>query len=296
MRQFLLFIAFIPTALLAAGWLGAIHPVFDSFAVFRQAFSWLSLLSIVVFLLLKARWAGVATTALCLVSAGIFWPAPPQTDAPYKLYQKNMSFRIETHAPLAQDILETGAQFVTLQEVTARNQTLLDMLADHYESRHFCPFASVGGVAVAATFPAVPGSATCGKGFAALQLETDQGKVWVVSVHLHWPWPHRQHKQVAKILPQIAALSGPKLIGGDFNMVPWAHVMRRFARGTDTTLMCGTYRSFPLSKFYSFPLKYNLPIDHVLLPHAHINHMAELRPLLGSDHRGVLAHFSLQGE
>jgi endonuclease/exonuclease/phosphatase (EEP) superfamily protein YafD len=125
----------------------------------------------------------------------------------------------------------------------------------------------------------------CAPGLAAMQvLVTDsqgQSPVWIVSVHLHWPWPHTQQDHVAVLLPVLAGLEGSVVMGGDFNMVRWAHSVRQMAvaaRATPAGPSSGTYLGFaPLMR---------LPIDHVFSPGGG---RLELRPPLGSDHLGLLA-------
>jgi endonuclease/exonuclease/phosphatase (EEP) superfamily protein YafD len=223
-----------------------------------------------------------------LVSSGFLWPISINESAKHRLYQKNMSFRMPDHTSLLNDILQSGAQFVTLQEVAQRNKALLKGLSKHFPSQHYCDFAGVGGVAVASIYPKVKGSEIChGYGVVSMQVQTDGGPIWVSSIHLHWPWPFGQAEQVEKIIPKLTQLTGRNLIAGDFNMVPWSHLIKDFGRVTDTRVVKGIYRSLPLKGYFT------IPIDHVFVPNLQGEGNGELRPLLGSDHLGLLVRFTL---
>lgn len=107
----------------------------------------------------------------------------------------------------------------------------------------------------------------------------------MVTLHLHWPWPHGQAAQVDILASAIAALDRPVVVAGDFNMVPWgASVARieRAARARRTGATVTTFARFPLLP---------LPIDHVLLPEGWAGRQSVLAEL-GSDHRGLLVHFA----
>lgn len=121
-----------------------------------------------------------------------------------------------------------------------------------------------------------------------MQVETPDGPVWVVSLHLHWPYPMGQAAQVRALLPELAALKGPVVLGGDFNMVPWSHSIRAIAAATNTRRIGAVQYTLPLKGLYT------LPIDHLLVPQTPQAASTEKRPLLGSDHYGVLARFSIR--
>lgn len=274
--------------LIAFGYMVALHPAGDSFAVFRTQLAAL-LLAVAALAFasrlrkLSAICAAVAMFAGLPLLVAYLQPGKPGS---LTLYQKNLLFISDDLSGLATDIANQQPDFITLQEVSVPNQDVMKALLPSYPTQHLCPFARrIGGTAVLSTFPAVPGTATCVNGMTAIQLETGAGPVWLISIHLQWPWPYGQAEQVNDLLPAIAALQGPKIIGGDFNMVPWSGHMRRFADAGAVQLaqpVRGTYTQFG-------PLLH-LPIDHVLTP---AGGTTTLRPLLGSDHLGMLVRFDL---
>lgn len=278
---------------LAAGFLGALHPAGDTAAVFRLYLGPpLALCAAALLRLGRRRAAVAAALAAALALAPVLQlPGPVATagGGAFGLYQKNMMFRMSDPQALAADILARTPDFVTLQEVSGANLAILDALERVYPSQHFCPFATVGGVAVASRWPVIEGSARCAEkgGLAAMQLDTPAGPVWLVSVHLHWPWPHGQARHAARLVPVLSALNGPMAIGGDFNMVPWAHRLAAIERLTGTGVVGPPRVTLTRNGWL------RVPIDHVLVTGG--QGVTERLPLIGSDHHGIFARFSLPG-
>jgi endonuclease/exonuclease/phosphatase (EEP) superfamily protein YafD len=272
---------------LAGGYLGWLHPLGDVLAIVRGPAS-----VVVLVLALCAVWAGMRKAAFWSILLALLtgmsvvlayvWPGPPGT---FALYQKNLRFDNAELAALEADIRAAAPLALTLQELSEPNRALLQALADVYPHQHICPFTGVGATAVATSLPPVPGATACAPGLAAMQVTVTEGQrqvpVWIVSVHLHWPWPFGQSAHVAELRPVLEALEGPVLMGGDFNMVRWAVSVRRMAlsaRGIPAGPTATTFRGLgPLAP---------LPIDHVFAPGGG---RAEYRPAFGSDHLGVLA-------
>ncbi|MDJ0827873.1 MAG: endonuclease/exonuclease/phosphatase family protein [Rhodobacter sp.] len=278
---------------LAASHLGALHALGDSLAVFRLHFVALAA-ALALALAVTGRRVGLVLAVAAVLGGGQavwgwVWSPGGAGAGTLTVYQKNLSFRLADPEAVAADILAAGPDIVTLQEVTGRTAAVLDALAESYPTQLRCPFAAVGGVAVASRFPAVPGSGTCaeGQGLAALRVETPSGPVTLASLHLHWPWPYRQRDQLRRLLPHLAALTGPVVLGGDFNMVPWSHTVRRVEAATGALRTGPARPSFP--RWSWLPL----PIDHVLAPGG--TGQTQIRPRLGSDHRGLLARVGAGG-
>lgn len=288
-------------AVLLASYLGAVHPIGDSFAVFRLWIAGGVAVLGALALMVRARWIG----AVGLV-AGLFGAVPiglaaqgrvpPSIDAPLgveqTLYQKNLLWLNQDPQLVLDEIAAFAPDHVTLQEVhPARTVNVLRGLPDAYVSRHRCDFGVVGTVAVASRHPIVPGSEFCDWShvMAAIQVVTPDGPLWVVSLHMTWPYPFDQAEQVEALAPFLAQIIGPAVIAGDFNMVPWSHTVRHIARETDTHLIGPTQGTRPTS-----PLRLNLAIDHVLVTGGQGG--VEYRPYLWSDHAGLLARFRVPVE
>ena len=198
----------------------------DSFAVFRPHM----LLTLAGLLVLpntiRGRWLWLVAVILILgfhLRHGFSYPR--YIDSSFKIYQKNLFFRIKDVGPIATDIRSIeGLDFVTLQEITDSKRGLMAVLKKDFPHQHICPFASIGGTAVLSRWPIKYGSRKCFDrgGMTAIQVDTAHGPpIWVISAHLNWPFPHSQRDQVNRLLPELRQLDGPVIIGGDFNMVPW---------------------------------------------------------------------------
>lgn len=277
--------------LLAGGYLGWLHPIGDSLSIGRGIAA-----AAVLVLAVFASFAGLRMAAFVSMLLGLLtggqvllaysWPGLP---GEYTVYQKNMLFRNDQLSALAADIRATNPAIVTLQEVLPENQVWLDGLKDAFPHQLLCPGRRVGGPAILTQLTPVPGTEICGPGLAAMQVVAgsaeDQDRFWVVSVHLHWPWPNGQADHVKLLLPILDRLQGPAIMAGDFNMVRWANSVKQMSdilgvRAAGPT--AGTYVG--LSQI--FPL----PIDHVF---ATGGGRASLRPAAGSDHLGLLAQIAL---
>lgn len=278
---------------LAGGFAGALHPLGDSLAVFRIQ-SAVAVLGLAALLGLagagRAALLAGATAALALPSALSYAPGSAVAGSgQFGIYQKNLNFLTGDVPRIAADIRESGADLVTLQEVSPRNRDILDLLADDYPVRIFCPATDrVGGAALLARWPAdsrVEQICHTRGGMAAVKLRTPAGPVWAVSVHLHWPWPYRQAEQVREVARTLAGLDAPVIIAGDFNMVPWGHAVSSIGDAAGSAPVGPTRTSLNL-----VPGVVPLAIDHVLLPEGW-GGIKESRPEFGSDHRGVLVRF-----
>ena len=278
---------------LALSYSGAWFAPGDSLAVGRPHLS-----LVVILLALWLWWAEALKLAMvCLLAgstsaAALLSYALPGTAAPgtYTLYQKNLLFKAWPRQPLADDILASGADIVTLQEVSTHNRQYMRSLFEAYPTQVICPSRAGFDVAILTRFEQVEGGADCGAGggLALLQVRLPQGQtVWIASLHLLWPWPYGQPEQLRRLLPRLSALEGPVILAGDFNMVPWGASVARIAQATGTERIGPAHDTFP-----HFRPLLPLPIDHVLLPAGSAG-LVLMRDQLSSDHHGLLASFSL---
>lgn len=293
LRLLALFLSLTALLLLSGSYFGALHPLGDSLAVFRGPLAGIGAVAVVLLGRRAFPFAILAGVLVCWSSYTVLAPRMAFSNAnkaPYVFYQKNMLFKMPTTTPLFDDIISQAPDFIALQEVSLQNQPILASLKPQYPAQVFCPSATVSGVAVASRWPMIAGSARCmaTNGMAAMQVKTPDGPVWVVSLHLHWPYPMGQAAQVRSLVPHLEALKGAVVLGGDFNMVPWSHTMRAITVATNTHRIGVPQYSLPLKNLYS------LPIDHVLINENTKPASTSKRPFLGSDHFGILARFHLR--
>ena len=292
-RKFLTLAALLSLAALALGFTGRWHPLGDSLAVFRLPNILVS--TALIFALPKGRYiiAGLLIILLSAASMGIYyWPQEIEEDTHLRLYQKNLLFSASNRAALMADILQTNPDVITLQEVQigedyAENIAFLDEISAAYPHSTHCPSAPIGGVSMFSRWPILSAKCLDTRGFGAIKVQAPSGPLWIVSMHLFWPYPHGQADQVQRALKDIKTLKGPKIIAGDFNMVPWSRSVKSIERASDTHIARPIIHSFDLP-FIGLPI----PIDHVLLPKGAMA-KTERRGKKGSDHYGVLVNFTL---
>lgn len=292
MKKAAVCILFVPPILLVASAGGAVHPLGDSLAVFRLYLGFISLICGGGLFLLNWHRSGLGAAVMAVAASGtILWSydvPQPDGDLPYTHYQKNLLYVLYDPAEIIADIKQQSPDFITLQEMTPRSDGLMVALEDDYPTQSVCLGEDDRGIALASRFDMVPDSRVCmpGHGLLAVQVVTPDGPVWLVTLHLRWPFPLEQAEQVTRILPVLEKLTGPVVLGGDFNMVPWSYTMTRIETATRTQRVGRTVDTFLVEGHVM------VPIDHVLAPKGCEGRVSTL-DLLGSDHHGVLAHYPL---
>lgn len=268
--------------LVGAGYLGALHPAGDSLAVFRPVIA-LALIAAGLVLGGRLGWTGVAAGVAALLP--ILWMARPQ-DGPQEglvIYQKNLLISLADPAPIVADIRDSRADIVLLQEVGSRNRAVAAALQGSHPHQVICDATRVGAVAILSRLPLQREDCIDGDGMVTAQVMANTGPVTLVSLHLHWPWPYGQSVQLDRLLPRIASLQRPVVVGGDFNMVPWSRTDRRIAEAS------GTHPAGPVRPSRLLQGVYPMPIDRLLIPDGWQGGV-RMRETLGSDHRGMLLH------
>lgn len=266
----------------ALGFAGGLHPAWDSLSILRMPMALLCLLTLPVggpwvlrAALLLAGGAGMVTTLpLWLLSQ-------PSDDL--TLYSKNLWFANAQLPALAADIRDSGAEVVTLQEVSERTDEILKLLAVDFPYQHLCRFSGWSGVAVLSKHPISTTRCSDRRAVAAAQISRDGQEVWIAAVHLPWPFPYGNAGAADQGVALLDDLTGPVVMAGDFNIFPWADSVRRLNHAS------GTRAAGPIRPTYMLR-GVPLLLDHV---HAPGGGVVTTRPLLGSDHRGVLARVSL---
>lgn len=276
---------------LAAGYLGWLHPLGDSLSVGRGLAAAAVLVLAVFASFAGLRMAAFVSMLLAMLTGGqvllaYTWPGLPGS---YTLYQKNMLFRNADLSVLAKDIRDTHPTIVTLQEVLPENRAWMETLTDILPHQLLCPGGRVGGPAILTQLPVVKRTEVCGPGLAAMQVvggtADNPERFWIVSVHLHWPWPYQQADHVQLLLPILDKFQGPAVMAGDFNMVRWANSVKRMSD------ILGVKAAGPMTGSYvGLSGLLPLPIDHVF---STLGGRVAPRPAAGSDHLGLLAEVAL---
>ena len=235
-RKFLWTLGLLFTSLSLVALIGSLHPIGDSVSVFLPL-----LAAILVILGLFAWLSGAIILAqmigfiggLLFFWLGIHFLPYSKTPLPFiSVYQKNMFIHSKNWPELARDIHGFRPDVVTLQEIFDENHNILQELKASYPVQHVCGSAYVRSVAVLTHFEPTGVPAVClnGRGVAAIQVEGPDGAIWLVSVHLNWPWPFPQAADAQTLNDWLDTLDAPVILAGDFNMVPWSHRLRQVAR------------------------------------------------------------------
>jgi endonuclease/exonuclease/phosphatase (EEP) superfamily protein YafD len=268
----------------AAGFAGFLHPAGDSIAVFRIPLSVLGLAAALLMRPTLPRLLLIAGQGAVL--AGLVWGAlRPDWDgsARLTLYQQNLLFSRPDNAAWLAEVTAREPDVLTLQEVSERNLVVLDALRARYPFQLHCPLWDILGEAVLSRYPFVEGTQMCSDrdGLAAVQIAAPAGAVWIVSLHVSWPWPHGQAGQLDDVLPMLDAVDGPVVVAGDFNAVAWSHALDRVGARVDAQRIGRLTATFALP-YGGMPVG----IDHVL---SSGQGRVTALPRLGSDHRGLWA-------
>lgn len=265
-----------------AGFAGRLHPVFDSLSLLRLPLA-LACLCILVFPMGRRLRLTLAAAAVAGLATTIPFFFAGKTDSDLRVYSKNLWYRNATLTAVADDIRASGADVVMLQEVSRNNTFLMRALDDTYPHQHLCGFSGWSGLAVLSRQPILNTACSDGRSAAAAQIALPDGPVWAVSVHLTWPFPYSNAASAQRAVDLIAGLDGPVVMGGDFNIFPWAGSVQQLQAAANLQAAQPIRPTYDLQ---GIPLL----LDHI---HAPGGGQASYRPLLGSDHRGVLADVAL---
>ncbi len=258
-----------------------VHPVGDSFSVVQVPVAIFGLFLSVVRFGVVFRFLVFVTSMLALGQVALAF-LNSASDGPVVVYQKNLLHLNKTVPRVTKDIKTRDVDVVTLQEVTDglfRNVTA--DLQEEYPTRVFCPYNPTRGTAIFSKWQAVDGTVFCARegNLSGVQVEMPHGVTWLVSLHLHWPWPYEQGWQVVELVKEIESLEGAVILGGDFNMLPWSNSVATVERAAGGQRAGGVEPTFFLGDI-------PLPIDHVMAPGGGT---IEVLAKFGSDHQGLLA-------
>lgn len=302
-RILLSFAAIGTAAALFAGFLGFVHPAFDTAAHFRAHLS----LGLVV-LAAAALFAGMQRSGLfsLLLAAMAFatcWQAFPlpqpeqQAGRMYKMLQANLRFDNAQPQLLLELIARERPDILNVQEVSELWMPHLKALEADYPHVFHCPeWSRIGGVMLLSRLPIEAGGQRC-HDYASLGsaiVVFGDIKVTLGSVHLRWPWPASGPRQIEALKAPLGEIGGNALVAGDFNATVWSHSIRRFAAYGGLSVVSGIGPSWIWDELPARLAGYaGLPIDNVLAKGAvRVFSAKTLRPA-GSDHLPILVEFTI---
>ncbi|WP_287064255.1 endonuclease/exonuclease/phosphatase family protein [Mesorhizobium sp.] len=307
---------------LVAGFFGTLHPAFDSFAHFRVHLA--VLMALCALPLLATSFRLQAATALLFAVAAFattsnvlsvprLWPVQAAYEAEagdqavypgdqmvYRLLQMNLRFNNPTPKKVLSLIGRTNPDVITLDEVSEMWTTELGYIASAYPYRIICPYPNgVFGVALLSRRPFAAGTQPrCDRRGAMAIATVDFGgtDVDVAAMHLTWPWPRNQSRQIGGLSGEFASLGETSIMACDCNAVPWSAAVRRVAGLGKLTVAPSpgpTWLPIKLPEFLRFA---GLPIDLVFSKGAVLIHSVSRLENTGSDHLPLMVEFSLRQE
>lgn len=295
---------------LLAGFFGRLHPALDSFAHFRIHLAVLMGLTALVMMGSRLFLEGAVAVALAIaavattthsmnmpLSGSAQAHVPAAAGQPvYRSLQLNLRYDNSEPNKVLSLIGRIRPDVITLNEASAMWAAKLDLLASAYPYRILCPFPNgFWGVAILSSRPfATGGQAQCHeRGSLAIAAIDFGGRAAdIAALHLGWPWPFNQPRQIGKLAAPLASLSDTVLLAGDMNATPWSAAVARVAELSRLDLVRSpgpTWQSHRLPEFLRFA---GLPIDQVF-QRGVIIHNALTLEAVGSDHLPVLVEFSL---
>ncbi|WP_157961889.1 endonuclease/exonuclease/phosphatase family protein [Acuticoccus kandeliae] len=264
---------------LAAGFLGNVHPFFDSLAHFRAHLAAVALVTGLLAIAVAVRgWRiGGAVAILFALAAG--WTVYPyvvgtggahasQGGATYTLLQMNVYYRANLDEAVAR-IREIDPDFVTLEEVTGEGVARFAALDATYPHQRVCKYdGGYPGQMILSRHPFVDGAGACIRklGFLSAPVELDGTPVTLVAQHLGWPWPKGQWSMLEELEGTLGDLDLPVVVGGDFNATPWSASVQRYAALSGTAPVTGIGATWMHGRLIDVvPRWAGLPIDNVLV-------------------------------
>jgi endonuclease/exonuclease/phosphatase (EEP) superfamily protein YafD len=297
---------------LTFGYLGWLHPAFDSFSHFRIHLAAGLFVAGIPLLLLFRYWPEAIFAALFSVTTivqtiGLPLPsqvspvnasATPHAGAVYRLLHMNLRYDNPTPEAVFSLIGREKPDIITMNEVSAYWVEKLAILKAAYPYQLICPPpAYIGGTAIVSRRPFAEGfTPECGDrgSFGHVSLDMNGRTLEVASLHLGWPWPFEQPWQLPHVEPLLGAIDGTAIIAGDLNAVPWSQTAKRVTNASGTELLRGVGPTYLDRRFPAWmrPL-IGLPIDNMMAKGGIVPVGLTRMEAVGSDHLPILFEFML---
>lgn len=202
------------------------------------------------------------------------------------------------HGSTIAQALDTDADLISFQEVDGEwMDSLRDALECKYPYIHAEAQRDFHGIAVFSKVPFRSVETFDTYGDPAIQGIVDHKGMPVnfICLHARSPLPHfnfvKRNRQLEDVKRRLQGMEGPTVLFGDLNAVPWDEQIVELR--SDSGLIDGRMSMAPT--FPSFVGAVGIPIDHIL--HSKDMRCLDFRTISGSgsDHRGVLGVYVLNG-
>jgi endonuclease/exonuclease/phosphatase (EEP) superfamily protein YafD len=186
-------------------------------------------------------------------------------------------------------ILAHQVDVVTLQEVThVQEKSFRELAEAGYRWQTYC-MRRTTQEAILSRYPFVEGSVRCAEhqGFVSAQIQIEERRLTVASIHLFLPFPYGQSAQVLRLEKAFASLASPVVLAGDFNAAPWSQTVKSVEQFSHTHVVPGLRMTIP-TDYHRKPYV-PLPIDQVLVSSDLQVESIATAPHMGSDHWPVIS-------
>ena len=290
------------------GYLGFVHPAFDTITNFRVHF--LIALTVLISALIVSYNIKFILISLLLATSGFVYVIASQGETQvaqepddsnrqtYTLLHLNLYYKNASQGKVVDLIERIDPEIIFFNEMSESWKQRLKGLISSYPYTYYCPeWQQIGGNKIYSRFAMIPDSEYCHpySAMASTDITIENHIVTLGSVHIRWPWPASGPAQVDKLRPFLNRLGHSALISGDFNSVSWSWLVRRFAQYGNLQLIDGIG---PTWLFQLLPISWvkllGLPIDHVMVKGRVKLIEARTLEAVGSDHLPVLVRFSIK--
>jgi endonuclease/exonuclease/phosphatase (EEP) superfamily protein YafD len=289
----------------AGAWLGGLHWLGDSLALFVDYYL-VAILLLLIALVWRRVWygAGLATLLLALAAAqlGSYPHIAPAASPPaersvrllvYNIYHLNS----DLDAVIA-TVHRYDPDMVFLMEYSDSVQSRIEDAFDTYPHRLIRTSRFTMGLALFSRLPIESAEihraeATRIPIFEA-RLRADGRPFSFVGGHPWAPQPQWAglHRDQMEAITQVAERAAhPLIVAGDFNAAPWSYTMQRLAERGQLRLI---RQPFSLAKSWQPLPGVGLPLDHVLVSEGWELLAQEYGPLGGSDHVPLIVDLQLR--
>ncbi|QDC03047.1 endonuclease/exonuclease/phosphatase family protein [Mesorhizobium sp. 8] len=292
-----------------AGYFGAYSSFLDAFSHFRVHFAAAAALLALVLLATRFRLTAgsvliFAVACLATLPASVFGLAAPVQAGSiaaangqpiYRLLQMNLRFNNPAPEKVLSLIGSVQPDIITFEETSQMWEDKLSLVAHAYPYGIRC--GGEYGTTILSRRPFVEGSEPgCYESGTLATARVDLGgtTVDVAAVHLGWPWPIRQMRQIDRISAPLAAFGDDAIMAGDCNAAAWSSAVHRLAGKGGFTIMPSVGATWLWRRLPDALRYFGLPIDQVFSKGGVTIHSAKKLAPAGSDHLPILVEFSVR--
>ena len=263
---------------------------------------------LLVLLALRRKW--LPAGALLVIAALNAWPvlpyvprlAPAVTASPsaarLKVLTVNVSFRQFSARRFREIVAQAAPDVLLVVEFTPHAEEVLTEFDKVFPQQLKAPAEGPYGIALwsrfplqsAYTFPLGPVQGV------EARVQTPAGVFTILGAHLVSPTLPRRAEQrnegLALLAARRAAIVGPVIVAGDFNVTPYSPY---YSDWLATTGLTDSRYGRTLSTSWPAILPIlGIPIDHVAVSNEFVILAHDRLPAFGSDHWGIMAELALQ--